>query len=84
MVLRRTQIHRRSQVSRSFVFAHSLPLPSDLVWLYVRAGAFTSADLGGIAGPYFEEVVTGLTLMARNHPLRLDQVVAKHPCNPIS
>ena len=54
MVLRGEQIHRRGQAKCSLVTTRSLP--HDLVRLYRPALPFTSADLGGVAGPCLDEV----------------------------
>ena len=54
MVLRGTQIHRLGQAKCSLVSTRSLP--HDLARFYDRAGPFTSADLGGVAGPCLDEV----------------------------
>jgi hypothetical protein len=54
MVLRGAQIHRRGQARCSLVSTRSLP--HDLARLYGRTGLFTSADLGGVAGPCLDEV----------------------------
>lgn len=54
MVLRGAQIHRRGQAKCSLVSTRSHP--HDLARLYDRALPFTSADLGGVAGPCLNEV----------------------------
>ena len=54
MVLRGAQIHRRGQARCSLVSTRSLP--HDLGRLYGRTGLFTSAGLGGVAGPCLDEV----------------------------
>src|SRR6266849_5456770 len=55
MVLRGAQIHRRGQAKCSLVSTRSLP--HNLARLYGRALPFTSADLGGVAGPCLDEVL---------------------------
>lgn len=56
MVLREAPIYRNRQARCNLLSAQSLP--HDLARLYDHASPFTSADLGGIADPYLEEVRT--------------------------
>jgi len=54
MVLQGAQSRRGGQDECNLLSAQSFPY--DLARLYGHAGAFTSADLGGIADPCIEEV----------------------------
>ena len=54
MVLRGEQIHRRGQAKCSLFSTQSLP--HDLARLYGRTLLFTSANLGGVAGPCLDEL----------------------------
>ena len=54
MVLRGAQIHRRGQAKCSLFSTRSLP--HDLTRLYGRMLPFTSANLGGAAGPCLDEL----------------------------
>ena len=54
MLLRGEQIHRRGQAKCSLFSNQSLP--HDLARLYGWTLPFTSADLGGVAGPCLDEL----------------------------
>jgi hypothetical protein len=56
MVLRGTQIQRRSEAKSSLALTQSLP--HDLAKVYDRTGPLTSTVLGGVADLYLDELGT--------------------------